>query len=205
MAAISFYADDLSINLGGSGLGFFGNGGFGQSVEVGTWQGTTFITDGNGTINGGAVENTKYPNHPDSGINTSLGTNPVLLREIPNRLATLNIRFTHDSAVKLQNTKLRIFDRSNINNPASGVTTKVARIIHPYNSGNNGSGDTSCSTPAGSAVPLSLNGSPGASGRYLLGTTNTDLQHDFYVVISASPNSIGAKTLYGLYVETEYL
>jgi hypothetical protein len=205
MATISFYADDLSINLNGSGLGFFGAGGFGQSVEVGAWQGTTFITNGNGTINGGGVENTKYPGHPDSGINSTLGTNPVVLRAIPNRLATLNIRFEHTSAVKLQNTKLRIFDRSNINNGASGVTTKVAQIIHPYDTGTNGSGDLQWATPVGSTVPLSLQGSPGSSGWKLTSAVWTDTRHDYFVVISASPNSIGAKTLYGLYVETEYL
>jgi hypothetical protein len=204
MALISFLADDLSVNLNGSGLGFFGAGGFGQSVEVGTYQGTTFITDGNGTLNGGAVENTKYV-HLNSGVNSSLGTTPVLLREIPNRLATLNIRFTHESAVKLQNARLRIFDRSNINNGASGVLTKVAQIIHPYNTGNNGSGDTTWYTPVGSSVPVILVGSPGASGWHITQTTWTDTQHDYYVVISASPNSIGAKTLYGLYIETEYL
>ena len=205
MAQISFFADDVSVNLNGSGLGFFGDGGFGQSVEVGAYQGTTYITDGNGSLDGGAVENAKRA-HPSSGINSSIGTDPVALTSIPNRLATLNIRFTHDSAVKLQNTKMRIFDRSNINNTASGVLTKAAQIIHPYfNVGNTGSGDIAWSTPAGSSVVMTLAGSPGSSGWHLTSTTWTDTQHDFYVCISASPTSIGAKTLYGLYVETEYL
>lgn len=204
MALISFFADDLSLNLNGSGLGFYGAS-FGQSVEVGTWQTTTSITDGTGQYPGGLVENTKYT-HPFSGINSTIGPTTQLLRDIPNRLATLNIRFTHDSAVRVQNTKLRIFDRSNINNPASGVTTKVAQIIHPYSTvGATGSGDLQWSTPAGSALPMTLVGSPGVSGWHLTQPTWTDIQHDFFVVISASPNSIGAKTLYGLYVETEYL
>ena len=205
MATISFYADDVSVNLNGSGLGFFGAGGFGQSVEVGEYQGTTYITDGNGSLAGGAVENTKWV-HPNSGINSSIGTNPAHLLTIPNRLATLNIRFEHDSAVKLQNTRLRIFDRSNINNPASGVLTKAAQIIHPYLTVDaTGSGDAAWSTPAGSSVVMTLAGSPGVSGWLTTSTTYTSTQHDFYVCLSASPTSIGAKTLYGLYVETEYL
>ena len=205
MALISFLADDLSVNLNGSGLGFFGAGGFGQSVEVGLYQGTTYITDGNGSLDGGAVTNTKYA-HPSSGINSDIGTDPVAITTIPNRLATLNVRFTHDTTVKLQNTKVRIFDRSNINNPASGVVTKVAQVIHPYPLVDaTGSGDSTWSTPAGSSVIMTLTGSPGLSGAWTTSTTWTDTQHDFYLLISGSPSSIGAKTLYGLYVETEYL
>ena len=55
MASIDFYAGTTAINnLSGSGLGFFG-GSFGQSVELNQWQGTTFITNGNGTTQGGAA------------------------------------------------------------------------------------------------------------------------------------------------------
>ena len=60
MASINFYAGGTSINnLSGSGLGFFG-GSFGQSVQLNTFQSTTFITDGNGTTNGGTSNNCKY-------------------------------------------------------------------------------------------------------------------------------------------------
>ena len=60
MASIAFYAGNTAVNhLSGSGLGFFG-GSFGQSVELNTFQSTTFITDGNGSTNGGATNNNKY-------------------------------------------------------------------------------------------------------------------------------------------------
>jgi hypothetical protein len=208
MATISFHADNMHIlNLSGSGLGFFGSS-FGQSVEVGAYQDSTYITDGTGSTQGGAVVNNKYI-HPASGENSTIGSDPINLLAIPNRLATLNIRFEHGSAVKLQNTQLRIFDRSNINNPASGVTTKVAQIIHPNMVQSpvtpEGSGDSSWSTPAGSAVILDLSYSPGYSGIYGTSTYHESTRHDYYCVISASPNSIGSKTLYGLYVSTEYL
>ena len=50
MASISFFAGSTAINnLSGSGLGFFG-GSFGQSVQLNSWQDTTFITDGNGQV-----------------------------------------------------------------------------------------------------------------------------------------------------------
>ena len=211
MATISFYTGAGGFthinNLSGSGLGFFGAGGFGTSVEVGAWQGTTYITDSNGTISGGSTENTTYYS-AESGINNEISpTVPHNIRGIPNRLATLNIRFEHDSAVKIQNAKLRIFDRSNVNNAASGVVTKVAQLIHVADteSVSDGLGDASWNTPAGSAVIMDLVGSPGISGIEETDTEHTDTRHDYYVAISASPNSIGAKTLYGLYVELEYL
>ena len=207
MATISFYADDLHVlNLSGSGLGFFGSS-FGQSVEVGAYQDSTYITDGNGVTQGAAIENTKYV-HPASGINSTIGTDPINLLALPNRLATLNIRFTHDSAVKLQNTKLRIFDRSNINNAASGVLTKVAQIIHPnpvQTSDQSGSGDATWATPGGSGAIVTLYGSPGYSGVHAKSTTHESTIHDYYVVLSASPSTIGAKTLFALYCECEYL
>lgn len=201
-ATISFLAGDAGYiaNLAGSGLGFFG-GGFGQSVEVGSYQTSTYITDGTGTTQGNACENTTWI-HANSGQQSDAGE--IALNYIPNRLATLNIRFTNDSAVRTQNTKLRIFDRSNINNEASGVLTKVAELIHPdpADAAVSTSSDSSWSTPTGSSVIMSLATAPGVSGE---GQGPIHTQHDWYTVISASPNSIGAKTLYGLYVELEYL
>lgn len=205
MATIRFYAgENFGIDdLAGSGLGFYG-GGFGFSVEVGAWQDTTFITDGNGTSEGPQCDNIKWLNAQSGIINGA--SSGVHLTAIPNYLATLNIRFTHSSAIKTQNAKLRIYDRSNINNPASGVTTKVAELIHPdIIQNNNGSGDTSWNTPAGSAVIMDLVASPGMSGQRPNGASTTADRHDWYTAISASPDSVGAKTLYGLYVELEYL
>src|SRR5690606_6520072 len=116
MASIVFRAgEDFAIhNLAGSGLGFFGSD-VGESVEVGEYQDSTFITDGNGVNQGPQVDNVKWT-HPNSGSVNGLASANLL--DIPNYLATLNIRFSHSSNVKTQNEKLRIFDRSFINNPA---------------------------------------------------------------------------------------
>lgn len=205
MAAINFFAgENFAIDdLAGSGLGFYG-GGFNQSVEVGAWQTATFITDGNGSSQGPQVDNIQFLNAGSGVVNGA--SSGIALTAVPNYLATLNPRFTHSSAVKTQNAKLRIYDRSNINNAASGVTTKVAELIHPDTvQNNNGSGDTAWNTPAGSAVIMDLVSSPGMSGLSPNGASTTADRHDWYVAISASPDSIGAKTLYGLYVECEYL
>lgn len=205
MAEILFLSgtDFNIVNLSGSGLGFFGTG-FGSSVSVNSYQDSTWITDGNGSSQGAQCDNVKWTHANSGSIN---GLDSVLLQDIPNYLSTLNIRFTHTSAVKTQNAKLRIYDRTNINNGPSGVTCKTAEIIHPsiIGVGELGSGDTFWITPCGSAVIMDLVASPGVSGESPNGIYTSVTQHDWYVAISASPDSIGSKTLFGAYVECEYL
>lgn len=204
MASIKFYADNYAVQaLNGSGLGFFG-GTFGTSVDVGSYQDATFITNGNGTDEGPQVNNIKWLSAGSGEINGA--SSGVPLTAIPNYLATLNIRFTHGSAVKTQNAKLRIFDRTAIDNAASGVTCKVAEIIHVTDTQTDtGSGDSTWHTPAGSSDVVDLVASPGESGHSPNGSDTTDTRHDWYTAISASPDSIGSKTDFGLYVELEYL
>ncbi len=192
-------------DMAGSGLGFFGSSGFAASVQIAAWQGRTFITNGAGTTQGPEAANVQYLN-AGSGVLGQAGSG-IPLTYIPNYQATLNIRFTNDSTpVKTQNVQLRIFDRVDPNNPASGVTTAVAEIVHPDTTQNNtGSGSTVWQFPAGSGTVMTLTASPGSSGLRPNGPSTTDSVHDWYTAISASPNSIGSKTQYGLYFSLEYL
>lgn len=207
MAEIKFFApgtDSQIYNLNGSGVGFYGTG-FGNSVAVASYQETTFITNSNGTAEGPQIHNIMWLAE-DSGVIDSAAAG-VPLTKIPNNLATLNVRFEHTSAVKTQNTKLRIFDRVSIDNAASGVLTQVCEIIHPDPVQNdNGSGDTTWhefdATTGG--VEIDLVASPGESGLRPNGPNTSDDRHDYYVAISASPSSIGAKT-FAMYVELEYV
>lgn len=201
--SIDFYSNNIAI--GGSGIGFFGSAGFGSSVAVGEYQASTYITNSNGTIQGAEINNVKYA-HPSSGT-TGSSSSPTHLLNIANYKATLNVRFTSTSPVKTQNAQVRIYDRSNINNNPSGVTTKVAEIIHPSTTetGLTGSGSSTWSTLAGSGTTLSLASSPGSSGLSPSGINTVDTRHDWYLALSASPDSIGSKTQYGLWIQLEYL
>lgn len=204
MPTVSFLTnlDTGSVNnLSGSGLGFFGSA-FNTSVEVGAYQDTTWITDGNGINQGPQVNNVKYTHASSGSLN---GAASVSLLNVPNYLSTLNIRFTHTSAIKTQNSKVYIYDRTSINNGPSGVTCKCAEIIHPSTSQLvSGSGDSTWATIAGSGSILTLVDNPGPSG-FTPADPISATQHDWYVAISASPDSIGSKTLFGLYFSTEYL
>ncbi len=189
-------------NLSGSGIGFYGSN-FGNSVAVGAYQNTTFVTDSNGTTQGSQINNVTYLNTMSGYIGSA--TSGVQVRCIPNYLSTLNIQFTHTSAVKTQNSKLYIYDRTSINNEASGVLTKVYESIHPTTTNIlDGSGGLFWQTPNGSSYMV-LAASPGQSGTSINGANTTQNIHDWYVSLSASPSTIGSKTLYGLYFSTEYL
>lgn len=204
MAIFTFHS--TGHDIGSSGIGFFGDAGFGSSVSVGLYNDSTFITNSNGTDSGPTLNNIKF-SHPSSGIvNGVASPSGLLLDKITNAQATLNIRFTHSTGVITQNAKVRIYDRYNINNPASGVTTKIAQIIHPSTSNSvTGSGSASWVTPGGSGVILNLANSPGMSGLSPNGSGTVDSRHDWFLALSASPDSIGSKTQYAMWVELEYL
>lgn len=215
MATITFYAGESTlIGIGGgSGLGFYGST-FGQAITVGQFQQTTYITNSAGTAQGPQADNVKYT-HLNSGIKGSDSASTPLTG-IPNTSATLNIRFEHGTAVQTQNAYIKIYERTDDNLMASGVTTMVAELIHPDASAAViGSGDLTwrvfSGTRAASGTSLQLVNSPGANGQFAGSkTTRTTAQgaaatqHDHYLAISASPDSVGSKTLYGLYFTIEY-
>jgi hypothetical protein len=206
MASITFYGGGgpyAIANMLNSGIGFFGAN-FGESVAVAAYQTTTFITDGNGTQDGGQINNVTYENTASGTIN---GAAAVHLKQIPNYLATLNVRFEHGSVVKTQNAKWRIYDRTAINNDPSGVTCQVYETLHHSvtQSLAEGSGANVWTNVHGSAVIMSLADSPGTSGTSPAGASTTDTRHDWYMCLSPSPNSIGSKNLFGGYISLEYL
>jgi len=245
MADIKFYANLDIAGTGdnptiirhdvGSGIGFYGAG-FGISVAVGQHQESTFVTNSAGTDKGIKLQNTKYTSV--SGVahngNTAIGTSGM-----PNYYAPLNVKFSHSEAVRVQNCKMRIFDRNDIAKHASGVNTHIYEVRHPdpletdilgvggdilTNRGESdhgwkeydpvGPGDDA----GNSMFDTTFTSSPGVSGtnsvisdKLLTGVVTTSgaahksLSHDWYVALSASPDSIGSKTDYGLYFTCEYL
>lgn len=210
-AAVDFYinpnaGDEFNLNLGGSGLGFYGAN-FGDAVAVGAYNSSIYITDSNGVTEGALGFSARWT-HANSGIINNTGSGLALL-EIPNYQSSLEIRFTNDTACQVNNAKVYIYDRVSINNPQSGVTCKAAEIIHPsIIQGATGSGDTSWSTMSGTGIYLTLAENPGCSGEYAgngVGSTHEDTVHSFYIVLSCSPDSIGSKTQFGLYFSCEYL
>jgi hypothetical protein len=237
MAEIKFYANikdvtgdgELINHSAGSGIGFYGNG-FGVSVPIGSQQTTTFVTSSDGSAQGPRLNNTAKVLAGDNvtngttSINAASATN---LDRLPNYLCPLNIRFTHSEAVRVQNCKLRIFDRNNINNHATGVSTWIYESRHPATSqsiANLSHRGRSANSwyefdPTDGMTDMAFTASPGASGKNTnsqdtsisLGYTTQEgslhqsTRHDWYVALSSEPITIGSKTQYGLYFTVEYL
>lgn len=140
MAEIKFFANIKSNNNNedirhdlGSGIGFYGAG-WGVSVPVGSQQTSTWTTNSTGTSQGVQLHNTAMESVGTTSEQGSVSIdslNAVDLDELPNYLCPLNIRFTHDQPVKVQNCKLRIFDRTNTENHADEVITYVYEARHP--------------------------------------------------------------------------
>jgi hypothetical protein len=214
-AALNFLTSNGSsfINfLAGSGLGFYGPAGFGSSVPVGSYQSNTFITDSTGALEGPLCQNVQWIATNSGNVNAG---NFYPLTSIPNVDSTLNIRFTYDSAVQIVSPSLNIYDRTNINNPASGLICQVAEIVHPSATpGTGGSGSTAWVSAGGSGGvingytygTLTFNSpSPGSGGLAPNGQNTVDSQHDYYFAISPSCSSIGSKSQFGLYFSLEYV
>lgn len=131
MASITFAViDNANVGSGitGSGLGFYGSS-FGASVSTLSYQDTTFVTNADGTDNGGSVKNIKFLGNA-SGCYLGPAAATGILTDINGSEATLMINFNHTIPVKVQNCQLRIYNRANIDTPAVGVITKVAEIVN---------------------------------------------------------------------------
>lgn len=202
-ASINFLAGfDNVTPLNGSGLAFF-NGSFGASLPVGGYNLTTWISDATTPTMGSQSSNLQYLNSASGIVNSA--TSGIPLTCIPQNVSTLHIQFQNSTAVKTQNAKWRFYDRVSISNDPSGVTAYAAQLIHPnIVQDNSGSGNSTWQQPTGSSVIMSLTSSPGLSGQFVNGVNTSGTIHDFYLAISVSPNSIGAKTFAG-YFSLEYL
>lgn len=209
MATLQFFAGQGSPTelVGGSGLGFYGSS-FGSSVSVGSYGDTIYITNNVGADQGPQADNFKYiaSDNPGTGSGILNGSTQLNLTSVPNDVATLNIRFSHGSTVQTQNGEVRFYNRTDPDVAPTAVTVKAAEIIHPDPTQvDNGSGDADWITPGGSTTVVDLIDSPGTSGERPDGASTTDTQHDWYIVMSSSPDSIGSKTEFGLYCSLEYL
>lgn len=202
MASITFYSQSYPIGSGSSGIGFYGSGGFGTSIPVGSFNSYTFITNSIGSATGSQLNNTTRTASGSGSIN---GSGNLLLTAMPNYLMPVNIRFEHTSAVRTLNSQARVYDRSDINAGPSGVTAYLASIIHPATSQTNtGSGSSGWVNCSGSGSTLTTHVSPGTSGLSPSGSSTMDTRHDTYLAISVTPTSISSK-LFALYYSTEYL
>jgi len=206
--SVSIYLGENQLLPDGSGIGFYGDDGFGSPVLIGQFNGRTFVTNSVGTEEGFECNNIKRIS--SSGLIHGQTGSGIKLTDLPNTLASLNIRFEHPSSVRTLSAKVYIYDGSisgttpNINNDPSGLTCYCAEIRHPSEVQDDvGLGDSTWIDTHGSTF-LNLISSPGTSGLRPNGSLTLDTRHDWYVAISVTPEEFGDKQ-FGLYFETEFL
>jgi hypothetical protein len=206
--SISIYVGEDQLLSSSSGLGFYGDDGFNAPILIGAYNGRTFVTNQSGTTEGFECNNNKKIS--TSGVingQTGLG---IQLISLPNNLSSINIRFEYPTEVRTLSGKFYIFDGTvtsgipNIENDPSGLTCYCAEIRHQNTVQDaDGIGDSEWIDVHGSTY-LETISSPGISGLRPLGSLTTDIRHDWFIALSATPFQFGNKQ-FGLYFETEFL
>lgn len=195
--------DDVEIDTSGYALGFYGPEGRLDNVEVDDWQDSAFLVDKGGTEGEVHVRNTKFASASTAYLDGS--SSSVVLRNIPNFLATLNLRFLHTEDIFVSYASCKFYDGINTDNSPAGLDIKVAEISHPGLLQNDDSGTGYKNwVNVGDGTQFTLTQSPGELGV----KSNSvgywvDSQHDWYLAISVSPDTIGSRT-FGLQVQIEY-
>lgn len=167
-------------------LQFAGPGGFDTAITVGEYNDTTHVESSVGAndSNGNTPNNVKFISQTggtggDSQADWGDGTED--LDQITDAECTLEINFSHGSAVAITN---HIFYAYNGSSQATGPTDVTVVAAEQ--------GDANFSNIEGSGNTLSINDSGSATS------------HDFYIAISASPDSVGEKTAFTLRDELTY-
>ncbi len=189
---------------GANHVGFFGAGGpqgVPFAVIVNKFQDSTFITNTSGFNMGvapfglrasGELNNFKF--ETTSLANVS-GVASILLSDIPAESGTLLIRFEPSGSVpvRTQNTLMRTV----LLNSASGVDNVsdivIGLVIQGFEPGTD---NTWTKTAGNSALDNRL---------FLLDHNDTDLVHDFFVSLSASPEAVGERNNFGFFFIIEFL
>lgn len=174
--------------ISSSGIGFFGSGGFSQSVAVSEYAGTSFVTNSSASLQGPQLNNIRYTTANSGLLN---GTTLLNLRSIPNYQSTFEVKVTSDTAISVQNGRLYVTERSSATGLAAGVVTQVAQISHSgVAQDNTGNGSTAWASINGTGNYLALGNSPGISGL----SSGSAVSHSWYIAMSQSPSSVGSKT-----------
>ena len=210
MATLQLYTGENTL-ISGSGLGFFGDDGFGAPIVIGEYNGHTFVTNASGTTQGFESNNNKY--NGVSGVIHGQEGSGIYLQNLPNELATINIRFTNTIAIYCQRVRAYIFDGSytgdspNRTTPPTGLTFYGAEIRHTSNlqSVSSAYSDSSWDelSVSGSNY-LSLVESPGRNGVRGAGLEELSTRHDWYMAMTCTPTELGDKQ-FGINIDLEYL
>jgi hypothetical protein len=188
---------------GANRIGFFNTGGpqgVPFAILLNTYQKRTFVTNANGENLGlapyGVVASGRLINHRfvNSASVTVQEQDTVALTDVPEVSGMLLIRFEPDTGtVAAQNTLVRVVNL----NSSSGVVDITGLVTGINFQGYEVSKD---------AAWTAIGGSLASDNRlFLLDRDVEDSVHDFHIGISASPETIGLRTDWGITFQVEFL
>lgn len=164
----------------------FAGASFDDPITVSSFNDTIHVETsvGGNKSSGNSPRNNKFVSQTggtggDSQANWGDGVED--LDQITTAEAALRINITHTSAVALTGIKFYAYNGSNTATAPTGVTFHAAEV-----------GDTNFTNAEGSAAALTLD------------NKSADDEHDLFLVVSASPESVGLKDAFSLRIEFTY-
>jgi hypothetical protein len=185
-------------------VGFFGAGGpqgVPFAVIVDKYQDSTYVTNPSGfnmgvapfgVLASGQLVNIKFQ---DSNLANVDGDPSVSISDVPQQSGTMLIRFVPSGIipVRTQNVLLRTV----VLNSASGVDN-IADVVTGLK--------VQCFEPGADNVWTQTAGIGALDNRLFIQDHNdTDLIHDFFVSLSASPEAVGERNDFGFFMIVEFL
>lgn len=157
----------------------FANGTFDGAITVGAYNDSTHVENSGGTEDSASntPKNSKYL----TSSTVDIGGGSVALSSVSEANCPLKLTFTHESAVAVTNHKIYAYDGTTTTSVPTGVTFQIAE-----------QGDEAWTNAEGSAAALNVADSGSAES------------HDFFFLISASPESVGEKTAFAIRSEFTY-
>ena len=165
--------------IGATDIIQFAGATFDSAITVGAYNDSTHVESSVGVndSDGNSPKNSKYL----TSSTVDIGAGSVNLNTVSTANCPLKINFAHGSAVAVTNHILYAYDGTTTTAVPTGVTFYGAE-----------QGDSTWTNAEGSAAAISVTDSGSATS------------HDFYFLISASPESVGEKTDFVLRDELTY-
>lgn len=172
----------------------FGGAGFGDTIAVGSYQDSTHIGTGDpGTdvCTTNHANNVKYLTGSTMSVNGG-GSEDINDTNLLETECTLRVHFNHTSSVQITNARLYCFDGTTPTTEAPGIDAWA------FERGVSATAWTKVNDASASY------GGDNAGERMALGDKTAAQDHYWYVALSASPESVGAKTSFDFGVALTY-
>ena len=164
---------------------------FGSAITVASWNDGTFAGNGDPGTTQGTMNNNKYLTSNTISINGG-GSEALNDTNLTANECTVKVNFSHGSAVTTSTAYFYCYDGTTTTTEAVGVD------VYAFERGVSATAWTSVNDDSGNV------GGNNSGERLSLADQTSATSHDYYVAISVSPESVGAKTSFDFGVTLIY-